>query len=55
MADAEGTVVCGFVLNKTGQQVGYNLAVEPGKSRAVEVAFVKDNDEIRHPNGRKVR
>jgi hypothetical protein len=51
MANAEGTVICGFVLNKTGQQVGYNLTVEPGNSRAVEVAFYKANEEIRHTNG----
>jgi hypothetical protein len=51
MAHADGTVVCGFTLKKTGQQVGYNLTVEPNNSRAIEVAFYKGSDETRHTNG----
>jgi hypothetical protein len=51
VAHAEGTVVCGFILKKNGASIGYNLAVEPGNSRAVEVAFYNRNDETRHLNG----
>ena len=50
-AHGEGAVVCGFILNKTGQNVIYSLAVEAGNSRAVEISFQKDNTEVRHPNG----
>ncbi|MDL2407328.1 hypothetical protein PY650_16980 [Rhizobium calliandrae] len=51
IAHAEGAIVCGFVSKKNGASIGYNLAVEPGNARAVEIAFYKDNDEIRHLSG----
>ena len=51
LANADDTVICAFVLKKTGQQVGYSLAVQPGNSRAVEIGFMKDRNVISHPNG----
>lgn len=50
-ASAQDIVLCGFVSKKTGEAIGYNLAVEPGNPRAVETAFYKGNEEIRHLNG----
>lgn len=50
-AGAQDIVLCGFVSKKNGDFIGYNLAIEAGSSRAVETAFYKGNDEIRHLTG----